>query len=188
MTRTRTLLAVLTALVLVLTAAPLAGADEGEDSEEDGGLGRGALAKIELLAAEFATDTRDAETVGSDLGALLEAGVGFGDAFRIQFFISATDAIDDLDAFLAAAWDEETGEYDFSWGELKKGLDDEEALAALPKNLGQLVSSVKRGHGRPDHAASLDDDGERGKRDRGKGDREKGKRGDGGDRDEGSDD
>jgi hypothetical protein len=48
-------------------------------------------------------------------------------------------------------------ECDFGWGELKKELDgvDPDLLDGLPKNLGQIVSAAKRGHGRPDHAASF---------------------------------
>lgn len=167
MTRIRTLLALLASLVLIVAAAPMAVADEdpgdaeavAEAAEDGEDLGRGAELKIQLLAAEFADGVGAAETVEADLASLIEAGVGFGDAFRIQLFLKVA-GLDDLDEFLAAAWDEEAGEYDFGWGELKKSLTAEqlELLESLPKNLGQIVSADKRGHGRPDHAASFGED------------------------------
>lgn len=165
MTKIRTLLAVFTSLLLVMAAAPMALADEdpgdaeaAEETEETEGLGRGAELKIQLLTAEFADGVGAVETVEADLGTLIEAGVGFGDAFRIQLFLEVA-GLEDLDGFLDAAWDEGAGEYDFGWGELKKSLTEEqlELLESLPKNLGQIVSAEKRGHGRPAHAASVDD-------------------------------
>ena len=151
-------LAAIATLVLGASAVPALADDEPTgDTTEESTLGSGAVWIAEILAHEF-TDPdgdgvpRDVEITTEDIVALHAAGLGFGEIFKLQFLAIALET--DVETLLGEACDEVSEECDFGWGELKKEIDPS-LLDELPKNLGQIVSEAKRGHGRPDHAASF---------------------------------
>ncbi len=138
----------------VALALPAA-ADEGAEAG-DGGIGAGGTIIAGLLEAEFGITPEEA-------AAWNEAGVGWGALFKLGIASAVTgDSIDDL---LASAVLGEDGEYEygFSWGEWFRGLDEEQLalLEGMSRNLGQLISADRRGHGRPDHAVGPHDKGDK---------------------------
>jgi hypothetical protein len=148
-------LAAIATLVLAAGTTPVLADDEptdiGDATEvEESEPGRGAEWIAEILAHEF-TDLDAIET--SDVVELHAAGLGFGEIFKLRAFAYALGM--DVDGFLSEYCDADSGEC--AWGEIRKGLTAEELglLDELPKNLGQIVSAAKRGHGRPEHAASF---------------------------------
>lgn len=157
MSRRLAALAAIATLVLGVSAVPVLADDEPtEDTTEETTLGRGAEWIAEILAHEF-TDLNsdgdsDVEITTEDIVALHAAGLGFGEIFKLEFLAIALET--DVDTLLDEACDEVSEECDFGWGELKKDIDPS-LLEGLPKNLGQIVSEAKRGHGRPEHAASF---------------------------------
>lgn len=155
MPKTLRALAALTALFLAVGVAP-AHADEGDEGtevattvpEDEGSHING---KFLILFAEGFDATEE------DLVALQELGLGFGDLFKLNLYATVLGVpVDELIA--GATFDEETGEWEFGWGELRQSLTDEQLalLEGLPKNFGQFVSAAKRHQGRdahqPDHA------------------------------------
>jgi hypothetical protein len=151
--------AAIAALVLAAGTVPVL-ADDEPGEVEDSTPGRGAEWIAEILAHEFTDPDGDGTPESNaittdDVVALHAAGLGFGEIFKLQAFAYALDM--DVETLLGEICDDGTEECEFGWGELKKGLtDDELALfEELPKNLGQIVSASKRGHGRPEHAASF---------------------------------
>jgi hypothetical protein len=150
-------IAALATLFLVLGALPVL-AEEGEPedpegieepTEEDEGLLNSPLAV--LLATEYGITLEE-------IAALGEAGLGFGEIFKLKTLSLLTGLT--FDELLAGfEVDPETGEYEFDWGAFKQSLTEEQLafLDTLPKNFGQFVSAHKRHHGRdehqPDHAA-----------------------------------
>lgn len=141
------LLAALAALFLVLGTVP-ALADEGDAAPgtEETTEGSHLNGKFLILFAEGFDATED------DLAALSDMGLGWGDVFKLNLYATVLGmSIDDLLA--GATFDEETGEYDFGWGDLKNGLTEEQLalLEGLPRNFGQFVSADKRHHGRDEH-------------------------------------
>lgn len=152
------LLIALIALFLVLGTLP-ALADEGDEgtedttqtteTEESGGFHLNG--KFAILFAEGFDASED------DLVALGEMGFGWGDLFKLNLYATVLGV--PVEQFIAGAtFDEETGEYEFAWGELKHALNDDQLalLEGLPRNFGQFVSQSVRQHGRdehqPDHA------------------------------------
>jgi hypothetical protein len=139
---------------LVALAVPAA-ADEGTEVD-DGGIGAGGTIITGLLEAEFGITSEEAV-------AWNEAGVGWGALFKLGIASAITgNSIDDL---LASAVLGEDGEYEygFSWGEWFRSLDEEQlaTLEGMSRNLGQLISAERRGHGRPDHAVGPQDKGDK---------------------------
>ena len=134
--------------------------DQGEltaeeaDTDEEDTIGRGALRTATLLARHFGLFEGEEDLAPAEAAELFDLGLGFGAIFKLQLYATVTGA--DVGELVAAACAPEGGECEFNWGELRRELGPE-ALAELdsyPKNLGQLISAGKRGHGRPEHAAS----------------------------------
>lgn len=138
--------------VLILGSAPAWADDEGgsaegpvvSSEEEAPKHGKGARRIAAILARHFDLVLADAG-IDAVLPDYPTADLGFADLFKINVFLAAGGNPE----LIANACDAE-GVCEFEWGELFKDLD----LPEGPRNLGQLISAEKRGHGRPDHAAS----------------------------------
>jgi hypothetical protein len=132
-----------------------------EPEAEESFAGLGALHIATLLARHFDLfdfGDEDATLTPSEAADLFDLGVGFGALFKLYAYTAVTpedDAVEDL--IPEGCRGEDDGECEIGWGELRKSLTEEQltALDAFPKNLGGLISADRRGHGRPDHAASL---------------------------------
>ena len=172
MTRLR-LLAVLAALTLALGSVPAFAAEddpsdtstttttipadeapeEVDETADDTEASSTTNAKFLILLAE------GFETSEDELTALTEMGFGWGEVFKLNLYATAL-GVDVTTLIDGAEVDAETGEYEFSWGELRAGLTAEQLTLVedLPKNLGQMVSAAVRHQGRdahqPDHAAT----------------------------------
>lgn len=146
-------LTALTALFLVLGAVPALAdevdepeAPETEETVETEDEGSHLNGKFLMLFAEgFDADEED-------LAAFADMGLGWGDVFKLNLYSTVLGV--PVDELLAGTeFDDETGEYDFAWGELKQSLTDEQLalLESMPRNFGQFVSADKRHHGRDQH-------------------------------------
>jgi hypothetical protein len=141
--------------VMVMGAAPAFADDEVEPKEpeateeEDGAkLGKGALFIATLIARHFEVILPDEDVDPADPPEGFDLELGFGQLFKLQLYSASGGDVDEL---LESACTGE-GECEFEWGEAFEGLE----LPDGVKNLGQLISGAKKGHGRPDHAASND--------------------------------
>lgn len=160
--RSRVLMLAIAALMILGAVPALAddqptpdGAPESADQRE---LGAGAIRITTLLARHFnlVITEPDGDPIGvpADV-ANLNDDLGFGDLFKINLFLAAGGDVE----LLKAACADESG-CEFAWGEWFRDLD----LPSGPRNLGQLISAEKRGHGRPEHAASHDKPADRAER------------------------
>lgn len=147
MTRSRRWTTALAALVLALGSVP-ALASEGDDIEPDEAAGERSLTdhKFMILFAEGFGTTE------GDVIALSELGLGWGEMFKLNVYATAL-GVSVQELLTDATFDEETGEWDFGWGDLRAGLSDEQlsALEGLPKNLGAVMSEASRHQGRDAH-------------------------------------
>lgn len=144
MTRVRGI-AALTGLVLVLGAGPALADDEPAPPTSE----PISSPVARLIATELGITS-------PELLALRDLGLGFGDIFRLKTLSSVIGLT--IDEFLrTVAVDPVTGEYQFDWGLLRESLTEPQLalLAALPKNLGEIVSAAKRHHGRDEHQRDL---------------------------------
>jgi hypothetical protein len=134
--------------VFLAIALPAAAVETTETDEASPGCGGTIIAG--LLEAEFGITTEEAIEWH-------EAGIGWGALFKVGVMASVTGAA--FADLIAAAVVDADGEYEFSWGEWFHNLDEEQiaALGETYRNLGQMVSSMRRGHGRPDHAGGPTD-------------------------------
>lgn len=154
MFKRRIMIVSLVVAALLALALPAA-ADEGAEVD-DGGIGAGGTIIAGLLESEFGITTDEATSWN-------EAGIGWGALFHLGVVSAITgSSIDDL---LASAVLGEDGEYEygFAWGEWFRSLDEEQLalLEGMSRNLGQLISADRRGHGRPDHAVGPQDKGDK---------------------------
>jgi hypothetical protein len=132
-------------LFLALGTLP-AMADDGTTAVEAEGSATHINAKFLILFAE------GFNTLESDLVALRDIGLGFGDMFRLNIYATALGVtVDDL--LGGATLDPETGEYDFDWEALRTSMTWKQValLEGIPRNFGQFVSASKRQHGRDEH-------------------------------------
>ena len=154
------LMLVLTMAVAVL-ALPAVADETGDDAGADP---PGTLDIVGLLAAEFIDS-------GADIGqvrALHDAGVGFGEIFKLEAMVAVMGG--DVDIFdLLISLTGEDGELELGWGAWRHQLSEEQlaTLAQLPRNLGQVVAAAHRsdsagggnGHGKPADGGSGQDHG-----------------------------
>lgn len=152
------MLAALTALFLTFGTVP-ALADDGTAEEpadtatSTEAVGSHLNGKFLILFAEGLDASDD------DIRALADMGFGWGDIFKLSLYSTVLGvSVDDLVA--GAHHDDETGEFEFAWGELRQILTDDqlELLETLPRNLGQAVSADKRRHGRDEHQPARGDE------------------------------
>lgn len=142
-------------LMLILAVAVAAVALPAvADETDDGALTSppGHLDMVSVLAAEFADYGADIEQVR----ALYEAGVGFGEIFKLEAIAAVTGG--DIFALLTQLTGED-GELELGWGAWRHQLTADElaTLEQLPRNLGQIVAAAHRsenagggnGHGKP---------------------------------------
>jgi hypothetical protein len=140
-------------LVLALAVAAVtlpAVADETDDGADTSPPGT--LNIVSALAAEFADYGADIEQVR----ALYDAGVGFGEIFKLEAIAAVTGG--DIFALLTHLTGED-GELELGWGAWRHQLtaDEQATLEQLPRNLGQIVAAAHRsgnagggnGHGKP---------------------------------------
>ena len=146
-------LTVLTALLLVLGIVPAfaddAGESESPDTEATAEVDEEGIrldGKLLILLAEGFNANED------DLAALAGMGLGWGSIFKLNLYSTVLGVpIDELLA--GAAPDDETGEIDFGWGELRQALTEDQlaVLESMPRTFGQLVSAEHRHQGRDEH-------------------------------------
>lgn len=81
-------------------------------------------------------------------------GIGFGALFKLYNLARAKGI--GVDELLASIPTDDKGERAFSFGQLRKGLTEEQLAAyeAGPKNLGKLVSGVSKKQGKPNTATN----------------------------------
>lgn len=144
-------ISVAAALALTVGVLP-AGADEpGSPSPDDG-----VSSVTELVAAALGMSPEEV----LDLRGI---GLGFGDIFQLKTLTSVL-GLSTAEFLEGVTLDPQTGEYQFDWDALRETLSDAQLalLAELPRNLGAVISAVKRHHGRdehqPDHAGGRSDD------------------------------
>jgi hypothetical protein len=137
--------ALLSAIVLI-ASAPSAFADDGAESTS-----QASEMKIQLLA-DFVAGGESADGVSTTaVTDMRTTGIGWGALFKIYKLAAAMD----VDPSTLVGEIGPDGEFEFSFGELKKALTDEqrEAFDAMPKNFGSLQASAMR----PDRAAEKAD-------------------------------
>lgn len=160
MPRSLRIISVFAALMLALGTVPAladeagdSGADDTTDTTEEPSFTDN---KLMILLAEGTGATEE------QVAALADLGLGFGAIFKLSAYATALGVPTD-DLLTAATFDEETGEWDFGFGDLRASLSDDQlaTLEDLPKNLGAVVSNAVRHQGRdanqPDHARADDD-------------------------------
>jgi hypothetical protein len=143
MVRNRVAVAALAVIMSLLLAVP-AIADDGEEGSEPEPASPGTELVSGAISGEFGTSPEEA-------AALHDSDIGWGVVFKLALLWVATG--EEPSALLASVVGED-GEFEFAWGEWFKSLDETQLanLEGFARNLGQLISAEKRGHGRPEHA------------------------------------
>ena len=125
-------------LVLALALTALALPAVAEEPEDDAGTDPlGIQDIVSAIVAVF---------IGADakqVSALHEAGVGFGEIFKLQAIAAVTGG----DLFnLITQLTGENGELELGWGAWRHSLNPEQLaiLEGLPRNLGQVVAAAHR--------------------------------------------
>ena len=110
-------------------------ADDADDADDDDDAG-GAHEIAGVIAEAFGVSA-------DDVWAQHEQGIGFGALFKL--YALGAPIPTDVD-----------GEYEFNFGELRKALTEEQqaALEAGPKNLGQLIKAAHQSEGHGSDAAN----------------------------------
>jgi hypothetical protein len=122
--------------VMMAGALPAWADDGGTVPEADP---QGCLDIVQVLSAEFADFGLDPD----DVRALHEAGLGFGDIFKLQLMAAAGGL--ELEE-LIAQFSADDGDLELGFGQWRHSLTAEQQalLAELPANLGQIVAAAHR--------------------------------------------
>jgi len=145
--------------LMLVIAAPSAFADEGD--EGDDGAPKSSTMKVEMLADFIAGDSAEADggTALADASTAVAdfriSGMGWGALFKI-YALAAVLEVPASDLLGAIGSD---GDFEFSFGELKNGLTEDQRAAfdEMPKNFGTLMADAMRTDKATDKAAAAEE-------------------------------
>ena len=141
----------LLASLMLVASTPSAFADDGDDGAER--TSRSSAVKIQLLA-DFVVGGEPADGVTA-VTDMRTTGIGWGALFKIYKLAAAMD----VDPSTLVGEIGPDGEFEFSFGEAKKLMDEAQRAAfdAMPKNFGTLVAAARRSDKAAEKAVERDE-------------------------------